>query len=293
MHKFTVENTYRKDESNSYSKVGIDHLSINIDELDSYILEILYERSNLSYIFNTTIITNQQFRKHLRRFVPNSVPENIDAYVTNNVSGIKHNRSFYSFLAEALMMLILRDAYNYQLKATYLDLRDTIYDQRTGVDTCFYSKNDKKIVIGEAKFYGNLSQGITEIRDNFQKDNSLAHKIGSLLAHSLSERKTRKVIMKELGTRDVDDISEEEFLNNSFIFSGFVLHSSYNHVDTGKFYDDCGLHTSKIEANIKRLFNVDYSGKAKLVFIHLPVKSKKELIVKCIEKAYELRGQNA
>ena len=80
----------------------------------------------------------------------------------------------------------------------------------------------------------------------------------------------------------------EEFLNQKLIFAGFVLHSetSTRGYDAVDFYDRYNITSEMLKKNIEKSLNIDkIKADYNIVIIHLPIKDKKMLIMRIIEKA--------
>lgn len=229
-------------------------------------------------------MTDSKKRSIYRSFIPKEeITIDLLQYVTNEIG---NNVNFYSFLAEGILGLVFRDVYNYRLAKGVIDVSQTLSDSHTGVDACMYNLDDQIIVLGEAKFYENLKEGMNKIIYDFT-GHSIRNKIESLQATAESCEETFQIILKNLSLNNYIELSISDFMNQKIIFAGFVLHSENDVSKYGNpdFYDRFIISPELINANVCDSIKSNVSGDYEIVLIHLPVNSKKELIVKMIEKS--------
>lgn len=169
-------------------------------------------------------------------------------------------------------------------------------DSHTGVDACMYDLDNNIIILGEAKFYGDLYSGINKIIEDFAKK-SIKNKLESLQTASENCIETSRIIIKNLGSDGYDELTVDQFMNQKIIFAGFVLHSEKDVSKYGNddFYDIYKISTQSLTTNVKKSLNVkDIKGEFEIIMVHLPINSKKNLIAKIIEtsrfKLSELGG---
>lgn len=178
---------------------------------------------------------------------------------------MRKNYSFYSFYAEALMAYLNYRILNIPLICGVISVDETLSDQKTGADACMFS--DGIVILGEAKFYRDFNAGRNKIIEDFSSK-SLINKINNLY------RKSHKTLVHfKTINGESKSIFLEEFLKYNIVLSGFVLHNkkrqySYKEIDN--------VNPSAVISN--------YS----IVFYHLPIESKEDLIYLVIKHALEL-----
>ena len=161
MHKINVYNEQsQKIIKTSYGVLSIDNINISPEKLEEYCSEILFPKTNLEFIFNKKINCNEDFVAMLELFLPIDVDKDIKTYIEEKVN---KNVNFYSFFAEALLAVAFRDIYNYKLVSAAVDINDTLVDSHTGADACLYDEKNNIMILGEAKFYKILSDGLDKI----------------------------------------------------------------------------------------------------------------------------------
>ena len=255
------------------NKFNIYQHEFNDSELNDIVSKMLFEKKALNYIFTASEISNgSNYVDMARRFIPEVFFYREEEVLNNweNSKAIikkmmKNNYSFYSFYAEALMAYLHYKILNIPLVIGVVNVEETLSDQKTGADACMFS--DGVVILGEAKFYKDFNSAKNKIIDDFSSL-SLINKINNLY------RKSHKVLAHFKGINgESKNIILEEFLNYNIILSGFILHNkkrqySYKEID-----------------NISQ---VNGLNKYNIVFYHLPIKSKEELIYLVIKQALEL-----
>lgn len=256
--------------------------------------QIIFDEENLKYMFSDNMLDNFSKFNIFRRFIPKDVPNELTLeYVTNSIS---NNKNFYSFLAEGILGLVYKDLYNYKLSKGLIDTLDTVNDTHTGVDACMYDRQNNVIILGEAKFYEDLNQGVNKIIYDFTRKN-IKNKIESLEIAVANNSAAYEITIKNIDKQNYEEYSLGEFLNQKLIFAGFVLHSetSTRGYDAIDFYDKYNITSEMLKENIKKSLNIgEIKADYNIVIIHLPIKDKKELIMRIIEiankKLDDLRG---
>lgn len=289
--KYTVE---KEDGKEKFGSITIENIEFTPAELQKALPDIILKDDNLKYIFVENNMSSYNKKNIYKRFIPANIPKNIDiSYVKKSVH-LNHN--FYSFLAEGLLGLIFRDVYNYNLCKGLLSISDTPNDTHSGVDACMYNKDSKVIVLGEAKLYDNLKQGIDQIIDDFINKN-IFNKLDSLYRTVLSNPKVSNIFIRDLEeSKRVDyvDYTIAEFLNQDIIFAGFVLHSakSVRGYEKSDFYDKYNITIEQLKKNIiKTKLIKKINSNIKIIIVHLPVNNKNELIKIMIEEAIKKLGE--
>ena len=278
-----------------YGSICIENIEFNPNDLQEALPQIVFEEENLKFMFSETELDSFLRLNIFKRFIPKSAPSELTVdYISNSIS---NNHNFYSFLAEGILGLVYRDLYNYQLSKGLIDVLDTENDTHTGVDACMYDKENNVIILGEAKFYENLNAGINKIIEDFTEKN-IKNKIESLERLVENNRTANEIVIKNIEKQNYEEYSLEEFLNQKIVFAGFVLHSATNVKNYNKetFYDEYNIDSERLKENIKNSLNIDeIETDYSIVIVHLPIKDKKELIIKVIEmakeKVRELRGE--
>ena len=280
---FELDNDVFEDKTNLFGKANVINIDISRQTLNRAIAEIVLNIDNLEYLFFAKkhfFVSKDTKISMYNRFLPSTNEPNIAQYVSNHSS----KGNFYSFLAEALLTIILRDLFEFNLCACVIDTTDTIFDGHTGIDSCYCDYHNKKIVLGESKFYKSLQQALDQIRDDFTVNNSIANKLDSLLRTASSNRKARKIMIQEAGVKEYKLLHLEEFLELDLVFTGFVLHEGDHDITAKKLKTDCGFTSPDIEKHISSISGIsglNYS----LIVLHLPIESKQDLITLIIEEA--------
>lgn len=268
-----------------YGSVCIENVEFNPEDLQQKLPQIIFDEENLKYMFSDDMLDNFSKFNIFKRFIPKDVPDELTLeYVTKN---IKNNKNFYSFLAEGILGLVYKNLYNYKLSKGLIDMLDTVNDTHTGVDACMYDRQNNVVILGEAKFYEDLNQGINKIISDFTNKN-IKNKIESLETAVANNREAYEIAIKNIDKEKYEKYSLEEFLNQKLVFAGFVLHSetSTRGYDAVDFYDRYNITSERLKKNIEKSLNIDkIKADYKIVIIHLPIKDKKTLIMRIIEIA--------
>jgi hypothetical protein len=267
---FTIDT--KKESSCKNHKFCIYHHELSMEDLDDYIIQIMFDKSKLHQLFepNTTFESKKRLNQ-LRRFIETDFKNKEEKITDGDIEDrIKDNTnpSYFSFFAEALLARLNIDYIDNELATAVISVTETIKDGKTGADVCMFS--DDNLVIGEAKFYGGLSGGLSAIID----DSSFTSKLDSYCTNIIAA--DCEIIIKGI-TGDVKEKSTEEIKKMPFTFTGFVLHTKNdrNNYDT---------HYEKIDGVI--IDNMP--GHFRIHLYHLPVKSKEELIFKVQRTALDL-----
>lgn len=277
-----------------YGSICIENVEFNPEDLQQMLPQIIFDEENLKYMFSDNMLDNFSKFNIFRRFIPKDVPNELTLeYVTNSIS---NNKNFYSFLAEGILGLVYKDLYNYKLSKGLIDTLYTVNDTHTGVDACMYDRQNNVIILGEAKFYEDLNQGVNKIIYDFTRKN-IKNKIESLEIAVANNSAAYEITIKNIDKQNYEEYSLGEFLNQKLIFAGFVLHSetSTRGYDAIDFYDKYNITSEMLKENIKKSLNIgEIKADYNIVIIHLPIKDKKELIMRIIEiankKLDDLRG---
>lgn len=269
----------------TYGSICIENIIFEPYEIEKILPEIVLEEENLKHMFAEEELNDLKKRNIYKRFIPKDrmLPDS-DTYVKEC---IRRNKSFYSFLAEGILGLVYRDIYGYSLAKGLIDIRDTLSDSHTGVDACMYNIQESIIVLGEAKFYENLKDGINAIINDFA-NKSIKNKLESMQAAVENSSEAYRVIIKNLAIEEYEEQSIEQFMNQKITFVGFVLHSENDLKNFSKqdFYDQYNISSQQLKDNICKSLSInglqcDYE----ILLVHLPIKDKKSLIVKMIEES--------
>ena len=269
-----------------YGSITISSIAFNPEDLENALPSIVFSTDNLNYMFADDSTNNDTRKKMYRRFIPNVLPAmDLDEYITLKLS---ENKVFYSFLAEGILTLVYRDLYSYSLSTGVIDLNETLSDTHTGVDACMYSLEHQRIILGEAKFYEEFESGIRSIIRDFTTNN-ITNKIESLHRKAINNDES-SIILRNFKTNKYDEISLSDFLNCNITFAGFILHSEKN---IGKFankeyYNSFPISIEQIKQNIQSRLGVSaIRGNYEIMMVHLPIFSKKQLILSTINKAQD------
>lgn len=269
--KFTIE---RKATSKckKYKFSVYDH-SLSMADLDNYILDIIYDSDKLNYLFQLDIPLNMKDRKsQLRRFIETDFV-NKEATISNAdiyryIDEHKSHKSYYSFFAEALLARLNIDYIDNHLVSGVIATGDNLTKVSTGADACMFS--DENLVLGEAKFYGDLYAGANTVIT----DASFLSKLDDFIKNITNSR--NEIKLKNI-TGDVSDKTSDAIRNLPLVLSGFVLHT---HDSKGNYNPSYQLINSVSIANFPNHYQIH--------MYHLPIESKNELIFKAQRKALDL-----
>lgn len=290
MNKITINHFVKKEEV-ILGSLKVTNIIFDAKAIEDYLYKYVLTKENLEYIFCDSSINSKRYSKMLKRFVPSF--EFNDASLSKYIDDISSkNKSFYSFFAEALLPLVYRDVYNYDLKSAAIDINQTLIDTNSGADSCLYDKSNNAFVLGEAKFYQSFDAGLTKIIKNFIKDKSIINKLDSLSRTLGNNDESNSIIIKSLNKKELDEYSLKEFLSLNLIFSGFVLHEAssidLSKINNDDFYEAYGITVDDVKNNIDKNINFLPQSTYKVVMFHFFVESKKNLIFKCIKHARDL-----
>jgi hypothetical protein len=262
-----------KQESNCKKrKFCIYHHELTMDELDEYILKIMFDSNKLNYLFepNTSLKVNNR-KRQLSGFIEGSFKnrenEVRDIDIKNAIEA-NTNPSYYAFFAEALLARLNIDYLDEKLISGVLTYSTRITEGRTGADVCMFS--DKNLVLGEAKFYGELSGGLKSIIE----DNTFLSKLESFCNNIVDSED--EIVLKGING-DVRNKTFDEIEKNTVILSGFILH-------TKSIQGNYDTHYNKIDNITIKKFPKHFQ----IHLYHLPINSKNELIFKAQKRAIDL-----
>lgn len=289
MDKFCRFYKVLKDKETEFASLNIENVILDSIKLEEYLCEYLLQKENLAFIFCEPITNQRNYQLMLRRFLPREPPTNIDEFV---LTELNKNKAFYSFLAEAILPLVYRDIYGYQLASAAIDIKQTLTDTSTGADACMF--DEKGIfVLGEAKFYKSLKLGLDEIIANFKEKKGFINKLDNLNRNFSNNSQTNSLIIRQLGKDAAREYEFQEFLKLPIYFSGFVLHElgerKFEDFKSDIFYDSYDINASSILANLKREYSNIKNVNFHISMFHFPINSKEKLISKTIAKCYELK----
>ena len=267
----------------TFGSVCIRNIIFDPSEIEKALPDIVFNDDNLMHMFAEDDLNDVKRRSIYKRFAPRTKnAAELEQFIDDSLDS---NKNFYSFLAEGILGLIFKDIYDYRLSKGVIDINDTLNDTHTGVDACMYSIENNTIVLGEAKFYGKLYDGLPEIIKDFTQKN-IKNKLESLQIATENCLESSRIIIKNLGTDGYDELTIEQFLNQKIVFAGFVLHSESSIAKYGNddFYDGYKVSVESLTKNIKQVLELDeLKGEYEIVMVHLPISDKKELIAKVIE----------
>lgn len=288
---FYYYNHIQKTESD-WGSIGIKHVTFSPKELRENIPEIVFQKDNLGYMFQSDLSIIDNHINTCDRFVPLlKQGQSVSDYIKNHGDT---NNNFYSFLAEGILALVYRDITGYKIAKAVIDIDGTLNDSHTGADACMYDDINNVIVLGEAKFYKNSRDGINAIINDFI-NHKIVNKLESLCKISNTRRVTKTILMHNLGTGAHEEITIDKFLSQKIVFAGFVLHdekesSIKNYKDPTR-YDGYKIDIVALNRNIEssfcglKLAHNNYE----IIIVHLPIDSKDQLIMDVIEKAQNER----
>lgn len=273
-----------------FGNIAVVNVALTTDVLDKAIIEIVLNYENLKYVFSTKapLLTKDNKIQLLNRFLPPNEPVDIDSFVS---SELRRNHNFYSFAAEAILAIVMRDVFNYHLSACVLKPTDTIYDSHTGVDGCFYDKENNLIILGEAKFYTSVLNAINNIRNGFVDSDAMANKLDSLLRAACSNKSSKKIVLQETNASKLSLLTFDDFLKMDLKFTGFIIHEDLRDLSAENFKNHCSFTSKDIEDKVQSLFPSIGGCNYSLVMLHLPVESKERLIASFIKEALHRKSE--
>lgn len=247
--------------------------SLSMVDLDNYILDIIYDIDKLNYLFQLdTPLKGKDRINQLRRFIEtdfvNKEASISNADIYSYIDSHQNHKSYYSFFAEALLARLNIDYIDNHLVSAVIAKGDNMTKISTGADVCMFS--DESLVLGEAKFYGELHSGANSIIT----DTSFLSKLDDFIKNITSS--DNEIILKNI-IGDVSEKTTDEIKSLPLILSGFVLHTKHPQNNYNSSYE---LVNSVKIANLPT--------HCLLHLYHLPIESKKELIFKAQRKALDL-----
>lgn len=293
MEKFCYfHRVYKQELKTEYSSINFEGYSFDLGKMEEYLSEYVLKQSNLRFIFceDSNEISSFKMHKMLNRFLPNDGSIN----QTNDISRkISENSSYYSFLAEAILPLVYRDIYGFNLVSSAIDINMTLNDTATGADACMYDSVKRTFVLGEAKFYRDFKQGVNAIISNFTKKDGFINKLDSLYRHSINNEITNSIIIRELGKEDAFEFSLNDFLKLPLHFAGFVLHEAGNltkeRLKDDTLYDSFSLSAKDIISNLRKIEPISINQDINVSLLHFPIMSKEGLIEKVIHNCRQMK----
>ena len=283
---FVLFDSLPLNKNSNFASVRVSAVDVSSEQLDEYIGEIALDWTNLCYGLSIDATSDRNMKiTALKRFLPTTLGnKNVEEFVNE-----QNNPSFYSFLAEYLLSVVMRDVFHYNLCAAAILIGETITDNHTGVDACFYDSATSKIILGESKFYHLISGGIARIKSDFISGKSIS-KLASLYSKATANPKSLKIILQKIGINDYSELTFEDFLKLDLVFAGFVMHEDRKNITALELKNLCNFVASDINEHVKML-GYEIKNNYSLFVLNLPVKSKNELIIKIIKKALFLKGE--
>lgn len=268
-----------------YSSVSIESIEFDPCKLEDALPDIVLNDDSIKHMFAEKDLNPFKRKNIYNRFIPQTdTKHNLESYIQNSIHS---NKSFYSFLAEGILGLVYRDLYGYDLDKCVIDICDTLSDSHTGVDACMYDSINQYLVLGEAKFYESFDEGLNAIINDFTKNN-IKNKLESMKIKAENNIEANNIIIKNLNTEGYLNLNLEAFMNQTIIFAGFVLHSESNikKYESESTYNKYKANVTKLKENICNSLNLkNIRGNYSIIFIHLPINQKKNLIYKIIKTA--------
>lgn len=247
--------------------------TLSLADLDTYVLEILYDEAKLNYLFQVNEPLKKEDRiKQLQRFVGNPFRNReedvLDEEILKNIADNQSKQTYYTFFAEALLARLNIDLIDNELVTGVLKIGENINVTGHGADACMYSEDN--LVLGEAKFYGDLYGGTYKI----VKDNSFNSKLEDYIARING---ANEIVLKGING-NITTKTQDQIKNLPLTLSGFVLHTQEMPI------------TNYLKSyNLVEKFRIkDFPSHYKIHLYHLPVESKNDLIFKAQRKALEL-----
>ncbi len=286
---FEFEN-FKYDQKKEISKavpINIDNIRITIEELDYFLIKIILDKDNLSKL---TMVNNLSPEiKRILSFFSNSNNRDFSNIDINDIKShvrdeLNANKSFYHFLAEALLGIIFEKYNNFSWTSALIDYDAGLTNTSQGVDACLYNLESNQISLGEAKFYESFSNAINKILENFI--DLTDGKINDFLTKIKNNDNTNKIVMNilDISQNQVLSLTKSDLLNLNFSLFGFVLHDSKKNYDYSKLKEKFLRVDLNNQAKIKsKSLSSKWNGN--LILIHLPISNKIELISKFIKSA--------
>jgi hypothetical protein len=246
---------------------------LSMKDLDKYILELMYDETKLNYLFQKDLPSTKRTRiMQLCRFIDTEFINQEDKISETEIRKIindnKNLQSYYTFFAEALLARLNIDYVDTKLVTGVISVNESAKKVSTGADVCMFSETS--LVMGEAKFYGNLYGGTYTII----KDESFKSKLEDYIKNLLSS--DTEIILKGI-TGDICEKTSDEIKKLPLILSGFVLHTQADDKTYTKSYN-----------TIEKINIAGFPADYKVHLYHLPIESKEELIYKAQRTALDL-----
>lgn len=295
MNRFELHTKVEKEKiKTKFGVVSIRNIKFDSTDIQKILPDIIFEDNNLKFMFQKDAFLGRDKVLVLKRFLPNKDVEDITKFI---IESINSNKTFYSFLAEGMLGLVFRDIYGYDLSVGIIDITETLTDTHTGSDACMFDKKENVLVLGEAKFYESLNNGMKSVISDFLTKN-IFNKLDSFKRKIEQNDDSWKIVVKNLKVDTYDFVSLSDFMQQKIFFAGFVLHNNEVEMEDylkSNFYDDFSVNVGDLKNNIKKCIESDNLASEYEIFLfHLPIRDKKTLIKEIMKRASliidQLRG---
>lgn len=275
---FTIKSKQKNFYNVEIINATIKDLYITDYDLDEYISEIATCDDVLEFVFNLNPKDINNKFIMIKRFIPNQKSTDLYEYIEEKM---KNNKNFYSFFAELLHTIIMRDFFGYELCAAVVTVDSTLIDTHTGVDACMVDIQNGVFSFCESKFYVDPISAFEKINNDFTSGSGFFNKIENFYNKVIAFNKT-PIILKRITDLNIYNLDINSFLEFKILFSGFVLHNDGKKYDES-YYNRIKLNKKSIMKKISSVFNIEEDKiKIDVVLIHLPISEKKKLIHKII-----------
>ena len=219
MNRFELHTEVEKEKiKTKFGVVSIRNIKFDSTDIQKILPDIIFEDNNLKFMFQKDAFLGRDKVLVLKRFLPNKDVEDITKFI---IESINSNKTFYSFLAEGMLGLVFRDIYGYDLSVGIIDITETLTGTHTGSDACMFDKKENVLVLGEAKFYESLNNGMKSVISDFLTKN-IFNKLDSFKRKIEQNDDSWKIVVKNLKVDTYDFVSLSDFMQQKIFFAGFV-----------------------------------------------------------------------
>lgn len=292
MNRFELHTRIEKENiKTNFGVVSIRNIKFDSTDIQKILPDIIFDDENLKFMFQKNSFSGRDKVLVLRRFLPNKHVEDFAEFI---IESINSNKTFYSFLAEGMLGLVFRDIYGFDLSVAIIDITETLTDTHTGCDACMFNKKENVLILGEAKFYESLNNGMECIISDFLNKN-IFNKLDSFKRKIEQNDDSWKIVVKNLDVDTYDFVSLSDFMQQKIFFAGFVLHSNELEMEEylhANFYDSLSVSVDDLKENIKKCIESDnISPVYEILLFHLPIRDKKTLIKEVMTQASSMLNQ--
>lgn len=197
--------------------------------------------------------------------------------------------------SELILHFILRDFKGTIPLISKIYFKDSNANEAHGFDAVHITPEDKKLWLGEAKFYNNGKQGVKALIDDLNH-----HFIKDYLNEQFVIISRALIHNNKLRDEWVEKLSQAKSLSEKFDIIEIPLLCVYEDqfakqfIDTVNLHGDidiiCLEHISQLKTYFDTNNNFKNKGHTQILLILLPVESKDKIVAKMLEKIYNMQN---